>query len=135
MPVSADGVNKNQNMLTSKSDSFLLRSETSLEVMETVDTESCDSVDPMVVSVSTRDTGGDLASIHSDLSGGGSSAGDVPDANSTLTSLQSNELVSRDKKFWVSKLAVFMLESFFLLPSLCKYVINSYCLLLLLCNF
>lgn len=94
LPVSADGVTKNQSMLTSKSDSFLLRSETSLEVLETVDTESCDSVDPMVVSVSTRDAGGDLASIHSDLSGGGSSVGDFPDANSTLSSLQSNELVT-----------------------------------------
>lgn len=113
MPVSADGVTKNQSMLTSKSDSFLLRSETSLEVLETVDTESCDSVDPMVVSVSTRDAGGDLASIHSDLSGGGSSVGDFPDANSTLSSLQSNELVSRDKKFWVSKLAVFYATELF----------------------
>lgn len=103
-------------MLTSKSDSFLLRSETSLEVLETVDTESCDSVDPMVVSVSTRDTSGDLASIHSDLSGGGSSVGDFPDSNSTLSSsLQSNELVNRDKKFLVSKLAT---GCFCMLPNL-----------------
>lgn len=100
MPVSTDGGTKHPSMLTSKSDSFLLRSDTSLEVLETVDTESCDSVDPMVVSVSTRDSGADLASIHSDLSGGGSSIGDFPDPNSTLSSLQSNDLVSSNQMFF-----------------------------------
>src|SRR6218665_4182422 len=109
-------------MLTSKSDSFLLRSETSLEVLETVDTESCDSVDPMVVSVSTRDSGADLASIHSDLSGGGSSIGDFPDPNSTLSSLQSNDVVSSNQIFlflhWqLASLYLFALYSLLLIFS------------------
>lgn len=85
-------------MLTSKSDSFLLRNETDVEVADTVDTESCDSVDPTVVSISSKDFGADLVSNDSDLSSAGScNTINLQDSNS-ISSLPCNELVSRRTK-------------------------------------
>lgn len=84
-PVDAQG--KHLGTLTSKSsDSFLLRMEANVDAPDAVDTESCDSADPAVTSVPSKDAGKDPASTDLELSGLGSCATSNPEESDSTSS-------------------------------------------------